>query len=163
MPETFATTLHVGYGLNSRGVCVWRESMELEVQSPGDEAHARLDERLMAFNIAQRPRVTWQKDVFTVIVKDGSGKECGGARGVVRMGAVDLQTPWLEEDLRGEGLGAKIVHAVEDEAQRRGARAVLLYTYDFQARGFYERLGYSCFGSFDFPDGVTRFYMGRRL
>jgi hypothetical protein len=31
--------------------------MELEVQSPGDEAHARFDERLMAFNVAQRPRV----------------------------------------------------------------------------------------------------------
>jgi GNAT superfamily N-acetyltransferase len=85
------------------------------------------------------------------------------ARGVVRMGAVDLQTLWLEEDLRGEGLGAQIVHAVEEEARRRGARAVLLFTYDFQARGFYERLDYSCFGSFDFPDGVTRFYMGRRL
>jgi len=137
--------------------------MQIEVESPGDEAHARLGERLMAFNIRERPRATWQKDAFTVILKDGSGKLRGGARGIVRMGALDLQTLWLDEELRGEGSGARIVRAVEDEGRRRGARAVLLYTYDFQARGFYERLGYSCFGSFDFPDGVTKFYMGRRL
>jgi len=137
--------------------------MKIEVQSPGDEAHAALDERLMAFNIKQRPSVNWQKDVFTVLLKDGSGNLRGGARGVVRMGAVDLQALWLDEELRREGSGTKIVRAVEDEGKRRGARAVLLYTYDFQARDFYERLGYSCFGTFEFPDGVTRFYMSRTL
>jgi GNAT superfamily N-acetyltransferase len=137
--------------------------MRIEVLSPGDEAHAMLDDRLMAFNIAARPHVGWGKDVFTVVLKDKSGEVRGGARGVVRMGAVDLQTLWLDKDLRGDGSGARIVQAVEKEAKQRGARAVLLFTYDFQARGFYERLGYSCFGSFDFPDGVTRFYMARTL
>jgi GNAT superfamily N-acetyltransferase len=137
--------------------------MKIEVQSPGDEAHAALDGRLMAFNINERPRVTWQKDVFTVLLKDDVGNLRGGARGVVRMGAVDLQALWLDEDLRRRGSGAKIVRAVEEEGKRRGARAALLYTYDFQARGFYERLGYSCFGAFEFPDAVTRFYMCRSL
>ena len=66
-----------------------------------------------------------------------------------------LQTLWLDEDLRRGGLGAKIVRAVEDEGKQRGAHAVLLYTYDFQAR--------YCIGSFEFPDGVTRFYMCRTL
>jgi GNAT superfamily N-acetyltransferase len=137
--------------------------MKIEIESPGDEARAALDERLMAFNIKHRPRVGWRKEEFTVLLKDDAGKLRGGARGVVRMGAIDLQTMWLDEDLRGVGSGAQIVRAVEAEGERRGARAVLLYTYDFQARGFYERLGYSCFGTFEFPDGVTRFYMSRTL
>jgi GNAT superfamily N-acetyltransferase len=139
------------------------ESMKIEIQSPGDEAHDALGDRLMAFNMKERPAATWQKDVFTVLLSDDSGTLRGGARGVVRMGAIDLQTVWLDEDLRREGSGAQIVRAVEDEGKRRGARAVLLYTCDFQARGFYERLGYSCFGTFEFPDGVTRFYMSRVL
>src|SRR5262245_25913110 len=137
--------------------------MKIAVQSPGNDEHDALGERLMAFNIKQRPQARWRKEVFTVLLKDDSGKLRGGARGVVRMGAIDLQTLWLDEDLRHGGSGAKIVRAVEDEGKQRGARAVLLYTYDFQARGFYERLGYSCIGSFEFPDGVTRFYMSRAL
>ena len=137
--------------------------LHIEVLRAGDEAHGVLDQRLMAFNVKSRPHVTWQKDVFTVVLKDGFGKMCGGARGLVRMGAVDLQTLWLDDERRGNGQGERIVRAVEDESRRRGARAVLLYTYDFQARAFYEKLGYSCFGSFEFPDGVTRFYMSRRL
>jgi len=56
-------------------------SMKIEVQSPGDEAHAALDERLMAFNIKQRPCVNWQKDVFTVVLKDGSGNLRGSLLG----------------------------------------------------------------------------------
>jgi len=32
--------------------------MQIEVESPGDEARARLGERLMAFNIRERPRAT---------------------------------------------------------------------------------------------------------
>jgi GNAT superfamily N-acetyltransferase len=137
--------------------------MKIEIQSPGDDAHDALGERLMAFNIKERPRARWRKEVFTVLLKDDSGKLRGGACGVVRMGAIDLKILWLDGDLRGEGSGAKILRAVEDEGKRRGARAVLLSTYDFQARGFYERLGYSCFGTFEFPDGVTRFYMSRAL
>jgi GNAT superfamily N-acetyltransferase len=138
--------------------------MEIAILSPGDEAHGAIAQRLVAFNRAQRPSVSWRTDdVFTVVVNDEAGRLRGGARGVVRMGAVEIRTLWLDEDLRRRGLGERIVRAAEDEGRRRGARAALLDTYDFQARGFYESLGYACFASFDFPDGVKRFYMSRSL
>jgi hypothetical protein len=82
--------------------------MKIEIQSPGNDEHDALGERLMAFNIKQRPLARWRKEVFTVLLKDDSGNLRGGARGVVRMGAIDLQTLWLDEDLRRGGLGAKI-------------------------------------------------------
>jgi GNAT superfamily N-acetyltransferase len=138
--------------------------MEIAVLSPGNEAHSALDQRLLAFNRSQRPSASWTTDdVFTVVLKDQSGSLRGGARGVVRMGAVEIRTLWLDEDLRRQGFGEAIIRAAEDEGRRRGARAALLDTYDFQARSFYERLGYVCFASFDFPDGVKRFYMSRSL
>ena len=37
----------------------------------------------------------------------------------------------------------------EREAIRRGCRGAWLDTYSFQARGFYERLGYTIFGTID--------------
>jgi GNAT superfamily N-acetyltransferase len=138
--------------------------MEIAVLSPGNEAHSALDQRLLSFNRSQRPSVSWRTDdVFTVVLHDEARSLRGGARGVVRMGALEIRTLWLDEDLRQRGLGEKIVRAAEDEGRRRGARAALLDTYDFQARGFYERLGYLCFAFFDFPDGVKRFYMSRTL
>jgi GNAT superfamily N-acetyltransferase len=79
------------------------------------------------------------------------------------MGAVEIRSVWIDGDLRGQGFGAKIVRAVEEEARRLGARAALLDSYEFQALGFYEKLGYASFGSFTYPDGVSRFYLSRAL
>jgi GNAT superfamily N-acetyltransferase len=138
--------------------------MEIAILSPGDEAQSVLDQRLLAFNRSQRPSVSWRTDdVFTIVLNDEAGKLRGGARAAVRLGALEIRTIWLDENLRRKGLGERIVRAAEDEGRRRGARAALLDTYEFQARGFYEKLGYVCFACFEFPDGVTRFYMSRSL
>lgn len=134
--------------------------MEIEIQTPGDDAHDALSARLVAFN---RANTAWDTDVFTVVLRDEAGDLRGGARGIVRMGAVEIRILWLDEPLRGRGLGKDIVQAVETEARKRGARAALLDTYEFQAREFYERLGYACFGTFDYPGGVKRFYLSRAL
>jgi GNAT superfamily N-acetyltransferase len=138
--------------------------MRIEIVSPGTELYAELNRRLVAFNQAERPLVNWRTDnAFTVAVHDASGVLRGGARGFVRIGAVEIRGVWLDEEVRGQHLGEKIMQAAESEARRRGAKVALLDTYDFQARGFYERLGYTCFATFDFPQGVQRFYMSRKL
>ena len=138
--------------------------MHIEIENPGDEAYATLNQRLLAFNRDQRPQVGWRTDdVFTVVLSDEDGKVRGGGRGVVRMGAVELRGLWMDEAIRHQGWGEKIVRAVEGEGRKRGARAILLDTYEFQARAFYEKLGYTCFATFDFPDGVRRYYMTRAL
>ena len=37
-------------------------------------------------------------------------------------------------------------------------------TFEFQARGFYERLGYRCFGELnDYPTGFARYFMKKAL
>ena len=134
--------------------------MRIAIETPGQEAYETLNERLVDFN---RTKVNWGTAAFTVVLRDEIGSARGGAHGVVRMGAVEIRSVWLDGDLRGRGFGAKIIRAVEDEARRLGARAALLDSYEFQARGFYERLGYTSFGSFIYPDGVSRFYLSRAL
>lgn len=134
--------------------------MNIEIETPGDDAYKTLNESLVTFN---RSKVEWRTDTFTVALRDGNGALRGGAHGVVRMGAVEIRGLWLDEALRRRGLGERTVRAVEEEAHRRGAGAALLDTYEFQARGFYERLGYTCFGSFAYPNGTRRFYLSRTL
>ena len=134
--------------------------MKIEIETPGQEAYETLNGRLVHFN---RTMVNWGTTAFTAVLRDENGGVRGGARGVVRMGAVEIRSVWIDGDLRGQGFGAKIIRAVEDEARRLGARAALLNSYEFQARGFYEKLGYTSFGSFTYPDGVSRFYLSRNL
>jgi hypothetical protein len=48
----------------------------------------------------------------------------------------------------------------EQEAQRRGCRAGVLYTITFQAPGFYQKLGWRIFGEIACdPPGTSRVFL----
>jgi GNAT superfamily N-acetyltransferase len=71
---------------------------------------------------------------------------------------------WVDDAHRGRGIGRRLLHAAEAEAAQRGCRHAYLDTFDFQARPFYERLGYTVFGALDdYPPGHTRYYLRKRL
>lgn len=75
-----------------------------------------------------------------------------------------LDSMWVDEVLRGSGLGAALLAEAEDEARRRGCRWAKLNTWDFQAPGFYERCGYEEYGrEVDYPPGHTNFLMRKTL
>ena len=64
----------------------------------------------------------------------------------------------------GRGLGSELMRRAEAEAQTRGCRQMWLDTYAFQARGFYERLGFEVFGQIDGPAPMfPRYFMQKRL
>lgn len=67
---------------------------------------------------------------------------------------------FLPESLRRNGIGRQLMNDAELEAIRRGCRGAWLDTYSFQARGFYERLGYTIFGTIDdYPPGHSRIFL----
>lgn len=134
--------------------------MKFETQSPGDEAYGELNERLLQFNTEHAP---WQRETFTIVAKDDGGRTGGGVRGVVNMGLIEIRGLWVDEDLRGTGLGRQLMDRLEQEARDRGAGRAALDTYDWQARKFYEQLGYVLFGTLPYPDGANRFYMVKEL
>ena len=70
----------------------------------------------------------------------------------------------VPQALRGQGVGRKLMLLAEAEALSRGCAAVWLDTFEFQARSFYERLGYTCFGQLEnYPKGFARFFMQKPL
>lgn len=75
-----------------------------------------------------------------------------------------IQLLVVPEALRGQGVGRKLMLLAEAEASCRGCSAVWLDTFEFQARSFYERLGYTCFGQLEnYPKGFARFFMQKPL
>jgi GNAT superfamily N-acetyltransferase len=70
----------------------------------------------------------------------------------------------VPEASRGEGLDTRLVHLAEREAKGRNCINVWLKTFEFKARGFYEKLGYACFGQLTgYPSGFSRFFMQKPL
>jgi GNAT superfamily N-acetyltransferase len=118
---------------------------------------------LIAFNNAVIGPSGWRP--LAVLVKDpATGQTLGGLTGATFHGWLFVEVLWLPEALRRGGIGSRLIRQAEDEATRRGCCGVLLDTYSFQARGFYEKLGYRVFGTLDdAPPGYQRFYLQKRL
>ena len=54
--------------------------------------------------------------------------------------------------------------AAESRARERGCIGVYLDTFEYQARPFYERLGYELFGTLEgYPPGYRQYYLAKRL
>ena len=134
--------------------------MELTVEIGGQDAQRELNDRLVRFN---RLHADWRPETFCVVVRDEKRTLKGGAAGVVNMGLVYVHALWLDDELRGKGVGRRVMLALEEEARRRGASRAALDTYDFQARDFYEHLGYRVYGALAYPAGVEQYYLVKDL
>jgi GNAT superfamily N-acetyltransferase len=100
-----------------------------------------------------------------VVVLDGpDGHPIGGLWGRTAYGWLFVRLLFVPEALRGKGVGTDLMSLAEREARSRGCHGVWLDTFEFQARGFYERLGYTCFAQLpDYPPGFSRFFMKKAL
>lgn len=101
---------------------------------------------------------------LVIVVKDGGDQIVGGLWGYTGYGWLFTQLLVVPEQYRGTGVGSKIMAMAEAEALSRGCIGAWLDTFEFQARGFYERIGYQCFGELpNYPTGYSRFFMKKAL
>ena len=71
---------------------------------------------------------------------------------------------WFSSRARKQGLGRELMAEAERRARRRGSRLIHLNTYSFQAPGFYEKLGFRCFGKMSgSPKGASRYFYVKGL
>lgn len=71
---------------------------------------------------------------------------------------------WVDESLRGQGIGSRMLLAAEEAAKARGAVGAMLNTSSFQAPDFYRRQGYTELGRLEGrPAGHQRYWFGKRF
>ncbi|MBW4092289.1 MAG: GNAT family N-acetyltransferase [Proteobacteria bacterium] len=118
---------------------------------------------LLAFNVAQAgPHAA--RPLAVLITDPDSGQVVGGLWGRTAWRWLFVDLLFVPEPLRGSGLGASLMRQAEAEAIRRGCLGAWLDTFSFQARGFYEGLGYTMFGALsEYPPGHDRFFMQKPL
>lgn len=99
-----------------------------------------------------------------IFLRDPAGNILGGLLGDTYWGWLYISILWIDERLRGQGYGEKLLAAAEEEAIRRGCTHAHLETMSFQAQPFYEKHCYTVFGILeDLPSGHKKVYMQKIL
>ena len=97
-------------------------------------------------------------------LKAESGEVMGGLLGQIWGGWLHVTYLWVAEPARGKGNATRLMNAAEKYAVERGCGGAFLETFSFQARPFYEKLGYRLFGVLeDYPPGHSQFFLKKRL
>ena len=121
-----------------------------------------LADGLEAHNEARWPGHRPWRDL-AVFVRGPDGAVAAGLAGHTYAGWLFVQYLWVSDGLRGAGTGRGLMAEAERLARERGCHSAYLDTFSFQARGFYEGLGYKVFGALDYPPGHQRFFLRKRL
>jgi len=101
---------------------------------------------------------------LVVALRDAESKVVGGMWGATGYGWLYIQLLVVPAQLRGSGVGTQLMQLAEQEAVARGCHSAWLDTHEFQARPFYERIGYVCFGELpNYPHGFSRVFMKKTL
>jgi GNAT superfamily N-acetyltransferase len=79
---------------------------------------------------------------LAIFLRDDAGQIVGGLCGWTFWGWLAIDLLWLDEGVRGQEYGTRLVEQAEQEALARGCGGVLLHTMSFQAPDFYRKIGY---------------------
>ena len=117
---------------------------------------------LRAFNESHAGPGRFKK--VQLILRDSNDVVRGGLLGRQSWDWLLVDILWVDEPLRGAGLGTQLLQQAEAEAQEVGCSRAVLDTLEFQALSFYQRHGYTVFGvQEDYPPGSRRYYLQKNL
>lgn len=128
--------------------------------SPDDVAIVRRGLRAFNVEVIGPPN----EEEITIFLRTGSGQIIGGLLGDIRWRWMYVARIWIDAAYRGQGHGASLMRAAEVKALDARCLGIHLDTFEYQARPFYEKLGYEVFGTLEgYPPGYRQYYLAKRL
>ncbi|GGC83700.1 GNAT family N-acetyltransferase [Chelatococcus reniformis] len=102
---------------------------------------------------------------FALLLRDPeTGADRGGLWGKTSYDWVFVELLFVPAVFRGQDLGSRLLAQAEEIGRSSGCTGIWLDTFSFQARGFYEKNGYTVFGALEeHPRGHTRYFMRKAL
>ena len=106
-----------------------------------------------------------ERSDFAVLLRDSeTGKVIGGVWGEDDYGWAFVCYLVVPKALQGQGLGTRLMTMAETIARDRGAAGMWLYTYEFQAKDFYQKIGFELFGSLDAgPNAIGQHFLRKKF
>ena len=129
---------------------------------PSSEDRDAILALIKAHNVDSGRDPRWRR--VAVMLADAQGERVGGLWGECLFDWLFVELLAVAEAHRGGGHGAALMAEAEKIARAHGCLGIWLDTFAFQARGFYEKLGFELFGTLeDHPVGQRRFFLRKRF
>lgn len=131
-----------------------------------------IDTRLRKNNIE---KCSWFKDNISEDINISSVKNnnflafdndklIGGAIGFVEYNWYFLDLLYIDEEYRNRNIGTNLIKEIEKFALKEHLTGVRMGTWNFQAKGFYEKNGYSVFGEIkNCPPGTIDYHLKKEF
>lgn len=138
---------------------------QLEFAVGSDATHADVlyvEDRIYAHSVAATgvDGGAW----LAVRLRDADARLVAALFGSTWGGCFEIRQFWVDEPLRGRGVGSALLRTAEDEARRRGCWHSLLTTFDFQALAFYRKRGFKVLAVVDdYPPGHANHLLRKLL
>jgi GNAT superfamily N-acetyltransferase len=138
-------------------------TLRIEIpENPSDADREAILAPLRAYNIGRAgdPRIR----PVAILLTDEDGAHVGGLWGKCVYDWLFVELLAVPEAHRGGHHGTALMAQAEAIARGHGCIGIWLDTYEFQARRFYEKLGFELFGTLDdHPIGQQRFFLRKRF
>jgi GNAT superfamily N-acetyltransferase len=139
------------------------DPMLVLTDDPDDHARRLIDDRLADYNAERAGYRDW-RPLAVLACDPTNGRTIGGLLGRTSLGLLFIELVFLPEEIRGHGVGGRMLRMAEEAGSRRGCRNAVLYTISFQAPGFYESHGWREFGRIPCdPPGTSRVFMTKDI
>ncbi len=138
------------------------------LDTPNEPDPADLDalhDGLRAYNFASLgPHAFDDYKVIAAFARSPGGAIIGGVYGELMWEWLYIRILWVDEEHRGQSIGAQLMQAIEQAALDHGVGHVHLETTSFQALDFYLRHGYTIFGEIkNKPTGHDWYFLQKAL
>ena len=117
---------------------------------------------IRAYNRSKREEA--ESEPLNLDVEDEKGNLMAGLVAETFGNWLEIEYLFVKEELRGQGIGSKLLERAENEAKNRNCRFSFVNTYQFQAPDFYLSHGYKeVFALQDYPYTGQRYYYQKDL
>ena len=133
-------------------------AIDVSVPAP-ESAAAELHANLVA---AGQTVAKEDYDTFLLSCRGGTGQLTAGCKGEIFWQTAHISELWVDESLRGQGIGAALLARADAEARQRGCHQIHIETRSEGARRLYEREGYEVMAELPRYQGAQSFYFLRK-
>jgi ribosomal protein S18 acetylase RimI-like enzyme len=105
-----------------------------------------------------------KSEKYSIFLEDENREVVGGVIVTFLWNGMEINSLWVDEKIRGQGWGKKLMEEVEEEGRKRSCTISYTNTFPWQAPGFYEKLGYELYGELKgLPEGASLKYFYKKL
>ena len=132
--------------------------MQVRLENIESQKSQVIRDLIRSYNRSKREAA--ESEPLNLYIEDDSGELMAGLVAETFGNWLEIEYLFVKEDLRGQGIGSKLLQQAESEAKKRNCRSVFVNTYQFQAPAFYQKNGYKeVFTLRDYPyDGQRHYY-----